>query len=78
MRSTSNEPVADVLTVPHCFGSFDDPIRPREHVRRNYETDLLGGFQVDHEVEFGRLLDGKVGGLCAFQNLVNVNSCTPG
>jgi hypothetical protein len=27
---------------------LDDPVRPRQHVRRNGETDLLSGFEIDH------------------------------
>jgi hypothetical protein len=27
--------------------SFDHPVRPRQHIGRNSEADLLGGFQVD-------------------------------
>jgi hypothetical protein len=51
---------------------FDDAIRPRQHVRWNRQTDLLGGFQIDHELEFRRLLDRKISGLCAFENLIDV------
>src|ERR1041385_742260 len=40
--------------------SLDYPVRPRQHVRRNREADLLRGFQVDHELELRRLFDGKV------------------
>ena len=32
--------------------SSDHPIRSRQHIRRNRDTDLLGGFQVDHQLEF--------------------------
>jgi len=31
--------------------SPDHPIRPGQHVGRNREADLLGGFQVDYELE---------------------------
>ena len=46
--------------------SFDDPVRPHQHVGRNRQADLLGGFQIDDELELGRLLDGEIGGLGAF------------
>jgi len=29
--------------------SFNDPIRPRQHVRRNRDADLFGRFQVGHQ-----------------------------
>src|SRR4026209_2523310 len=53
--------------------SANHPIRSRQHVRRNYEADLLGGFQVDYQLELGGLLDGKVGGFCPFQNLIHID-----
>ena len=36
-----------------CFSaSSDHPIRSRQHLLRNRETDLFGGFQIDHQLEF--------------------------
>jgi hypothetical protein len=37
-----------------------DPIRSRQHIRRDRHADLLGVFQIDHQVEYHRLLDGQV------------------
>jgi hypothetical protein len=37
------------------FHLLKDPVRPRQHVRRDRQTDLLGRFQIDDEVEFLRL-----------------------
>ena len=56
---------------------LDDLIRPRQHIRRNRQADLLGCFQVDDQLELRRLLHGKIGGLGAFQNLVHVGSGAP-
>jgi hypothetical protein len=36
------------------------PIRPRQHVRWDRQADLLGGFEIDDEVELRRLLDRNV------------------
>ena len=36
---------------------FNDLIRPYQHVRWNRQADLLGGFQIDDELELFRLLD---------------------
>jgi hypothetical protein len=36
----------------------------------------LGRGQIDDEIELSRLLDRKVGGLCAAQNFVNIISCS--
>jgi hypothetical protein len=48
---------------------LDHLIRPREHIRRDRQADLLGGFQVDNKLELCRLLDGKVAGLAPFKIL---------
>jgi hypothetical protein len=39
-------------------------------------ADLLGRFQIDHQLELGRLLDRQVSRLGAFKNLVNVSGGT--
>ena len=48
------------ITVPNiCFStpSSDDFVRPHQHVRRNYKTNLLRGFEVDDEFKLRRLLN---------------------
>src|SRR6266542_5148248 len=35
---------------------FNDLVRPRQHVRRDRQADLLGGFQIDYQLELCRLL----------------------
>src|SRR6476469_6928890 len=50
-------------------------IRSHQHVRRNCKADLLGGFEIDYQLEFCWLLDGKVGWLCAFQDFVYIGCC---
>ena len=42
------------------------PIRSRQHVRRDNQTDLLSGFEVDYQFELSGLLDGDVCRLSAF------------
>ena len=39
----------------HCLSDYS--IRPRQHIRRNGQTDLLRGFQIDDQLELRRLLD---------------------
>ena len=51
-----------------------DPIRFRQHIRRNRQADLLGSLQVDEKLKIDRLLDGNVGGLSAFQSLVDIRN----
>jgi len=41
----------------------DHSIRPRQHIRRNCQADLLGGFQIDYEFKLLRLLEGELGRL---------------
>ena len=40
----------------------------------NLEAERLGGLEVDHEVEFDRLYDRKVGRLGAFENFAGVDA----
>ena len=65
------------LDTPHSPLSLDHFVRSRQHVRRNRQADLLGGFEIDDELELRRLLHGQVGGLGAFQNLVHVSGGAP-
>src|SRR5512145_3189506 len=55
-------------TTDSCLLSSNYPIRPRQYVRRYREAELLGGFQIDHQLEFGRLFDRQSGRLYALQN----------
>jgi hypothetical protein len=57
--------------------SFDDSICPKQHRLRNRQADLLCRLQIDHELKFRRLLDGKIGRLRAFQDSVHIVSGTP-
>src|SRR5262245_21912199 len=52
--------------------SFDDSIRPRQHVRRDRQPDLLGSFEINHELELHGLLHRKIGGLGTFENLGHI------
>src|SRR5499426_258850 len=52
--------------------SLDHPIRSRQHVRRNRQADLFGRFEINDQLELLRLLHREIGGLGAFQNLVNI------
>src|SRR5262245_9784021 len=61
------------LDTPHSpVSSLNHPIRPRQHIWRNSEADLLRGFQINDELKLGWLLDRKIGGLCAFKYLVHI------
>src|SRR2546422_3456951 len=60
------------------FASLDHLVRPREHVGRNRHADLLGRLEIDDELEFCRLLHGKIGWLGALEDLVDISCRTPG
>src|SRR5688500_9069510 len=54
----------------------DHSVRSSQHVGRNGQTDLFGGFQIYHQLEFSRLLDREIGRLGAFEDLVYVDRST--
>src|SRR6476660_7221872 len=54
--------------------SLDDFIGAYQHCWRNFDTDELGGFQVNRHLVFGRSLYGKFGGLFALENSVDMAS----
>jgi hypothetical protein len=60
--STASD-VGDLLNHLVCDGE-----------QRWRDVERLGGLQVDHELELGRLLDGQVGRLDAFENVAGVDA----
>src|SRR5215831_2551805 len=54
-----------------------DFIRSRQQIRRHRQADLLGRFQIDHQLELHRLLDWNVCGLGAFEDLVDMHGNSP-
>src|SRR5215470_919729 len=55
---------------------LDHLIRSRQHVRRNRQTDLLRGFEIDDQLKLRRLLYREISRLSAFENLVHVGGGT--
>ena len=53
---------------------LNQPIRSGQHIRWNRETDLLCGFEIDHQLKLRRLLHRQVRRLSAFQDLVHIAS----
>src|SRR5437870_5951176 len=50
--------------------SLDHLVRAQQQRLRDPEAERLGGLQVDHELELGRLFHGKLAGLRALEDLV--------
>jgi hypothetical protein len=53
------------------FRLLDDLVSAGEQRWRDSEAERIGGFEVDHQLELGWLLDRQVGGFRAFQDLVD-------
>src|SRR5437016_9925176 len=77
--SRSNRSIRPTARIPLPFPpvSPNHLVRPHQHVRRNRQANLLGGFQIDDELEFRRLLDRKIGGFRTFENFVHKNRYPP-
>src|SRR5215470_15939591 len=60
-----------------CASSFEHLIRPRQERRRYRQAEGFRGLQVDEQLELGGLLHGKVGGLGALEDLVNIGRSAP-
>src|ERR1700730_13201467 len=50
---------------------FDHLVGEDVELRRDHYPESVGGLTIDHQVEFGRLLDRQVAGLCTLENLVD-------
>src|SRR5262249_482312 len=65
------------LREQKAWNSLDQLISLADEQRRHFETERLGGLEVDHQLELRGLLDGQVGGLGALEDLVHVGSGAP-
>src|SRR5688572_12714739 len=60
------------------MGSFDDPVRSRQHVRRNRHADLFRRLQIDDQFKLRGLLDGQFSRARAFENSIDKDCDTTG
>src|SRR5262249_56824051 len=65
------------LREQKAWNSLNQRISLCDEERRNFETERLGGLEIDHQLELGGLLDRQVGGLRTLENLVHVGSGAP-
>ncbi len=56
---------------------LDDLIRSRQHFGWNRQTDLLRGFQIDHELKPHGLLHWQISRFGSLQNFVHITSRAP-
>src|SRR4030095_7735747 len=68
---------SDCCLLPRACCLTNHLTRPRQHVRRNREADLLRRFEIYHQLELGRLLYGQIRGLGSFQDLFHVCGGSP-
>jgi hypothetical protein len=46
-------------------------------MRRDFQSQSLGGFDIDHQLELGRPFYREIRGLGSFEDLINVDCRTP-
>src|SRR5262249_43579114 len=66
-----------VLSTRYLGLSSDDLVCSHQDVGWNGQTDLLGGLEIDHQLELRWPLNRQIGGLSSLQDLVHVNSRAP-
>jgi hypothetical protein len=64
--------LTSVLSTRYSALSFEHPIRSRQDIRRNYETDLLGGFEIDHQLDLVDSLDRQILGFDTTEDTLDV------
>src|SRR5262249_18088269 len=55
---------------------FDHIVGALPQEQRHVETERLGGFQIDHQLELVRSLDGELARFCALEDAVTIGCCT--
>src|SRR4029453_18835001 len=68
--------LASLLTF-HASRLFNDSIRPCQHVRRDRQRNLLGGYQVDDQFKLSRSLYRQVGRFRTLKDLIHIDRSAP-
>src|SRR5262249_29942934 len=56
---------------------FDHPVGALLEMHRHVEAKRLSGFQIDHQLEFDRSLDGKLTWLLALKDAIDIRGRSP-
>src|SRR5271168_431327 len=56
----------------HLCSLFNHPVGAEQQRLRHLEAECLRSLEIDNQLELGRLLDGKIGRLCASQYFISV------
>src|SRR5215813_3520005 len=75
-RNVRYVPKADSCIAAKSL-SFDHVVGALPQEQRHVETERLGGFQIDHQLELVRSLDGELARFCALEDAVTIGCCTP-
>ena len=57
--------------------SFNELVGANQERLQDRQPERLGGLEIDHQREFGRLLDGKIGRFGTLQNPVDIGGGAP-
>jgi hypothetical protein len=63
LKSPYKDGTTHIVMEPLEFMERLAALVPRQHIRWNREADLVGGFQIDHQLKLGRLFDRKISGV---------------
>ena len=71
----NRKPVVSHVEPSKIYVSSDDSIRPRQHIRRNCQADLLGRLQIDDKLELVGCSTGMSAGLVPLR-ILSTNPCS--
>jgi hypothetical protein len=70
-------PIATCEQMQQVAPLLDHRVGGGEQCRRNGEAERRCGLEIDDKLEFGRLFDGQVGWIGAFEDAIDITSRAP-